>query len=85
MVMGIMSMGVHHSILNLILCRCCSCGLKEAGLVKASWKAREELSGIQIHDSMLLDHGPTRTIDFISTLNEQVKELNNNGSDKKSQ
>ena len=53
--------------------------------MKASWKAREELSGIQIHDSMLLDHGPTRTIDFIGTLNKQVEELNDNGSDKKSQ
>ena len=50
--------------------------------MKASWKAREELSGIQIHDSMLLDHGPTRTIDFVSTLSEQ---LNYDGSDKKSQ
>ncbi len=54
-------------------------------MVKASWKAREELSGIQIHDSMLLDHGPTRTIDFINTLNEQVEELNSSDSDKKSQ
>ena len=75
---------VWHFTSIVIVCRCCSCGLKEAGLVKASWKAREELSGIHIHESMLLDHGPTRTIDFISTLYDQVEEMSGNGLDKKS-
>ena len=50
--------------------------------MKASWKAREELSGIQVHESMLLDHGPTRTIDFINTLYDQVEEQSiDNGID----
>ena len=50
-----------------------SCGLKKAGRVKATVKAREDLSGIQIHTSMLLDHGPTRTIDYIHTLHDQLQ------------
>ena len=57
------------SFIHLI--RRSSCGIKEVGKVKASWIAKEELSGVQIHHSMFLDHGPTRTIDFINTFYDQ--------------
>ena len=37
----------------------------------ASWKSKEELSTILVHTSMLLDHGPSRTVDFIDSFYDQ--------------
>ena len=65
--------GILCKLLLYNACSCFSCGLKKAGRLKASWKRREEFSGIQVHTSMLLDHGPTRTIDYVTTFCDQVE------------
>lgn len=39
----------------------------------ASWKSREHFSAIQVSTSMLLDHGPSRTVDFIQHFWEQAE------------
>lgn len=65
---------VDQIIIEFYHIRYCSCGLKKAGTVKASWKPREDFSGIDVHSSMLLDHGPTRTIDFVNTFCNQSEE-----------
>ena len=38
----------------------------------ASWKSQEDFSAIQVSTSMLLDHGPSRTVDFIQHFFEQA-------------
>ena len=54
----------------ILLLSCCSCG--KARHIVATWKNREDFSAIQVSTSMLLDHGPSRTVSFIQHFFEQA-------------
>ena len=50
--------------------RCC--GIRKTRRIVASWKSKEEFSAIVVHTSMVLDHGPSRTVDFINHFYDQT-------------
>ena len=48
--------------------RCC--GLRKKRRVKASWKAREDISAIIVDPDMFLDHSPHRVLSLLQRFQE---------------
>lgn len=44
----------------------------EGRQVRASWKAREDLTGLILHHDCLLDHSPRRTLSMLQRLSDQM-------------
>ena len=64
---------VHNILLSNIYLNCSRCcGCRKARHIVARWKSKEDFSSIQVSTSMLLDHGPSRTVNFIEHFFEQA-------------
>lgn len=48
--------------------RCCGIRYMEDRLVRASWKAREDMTGIILHRDCVVDHSPRRLLSLLTSL-----------------
>ena len=48
--------------------RCCGIRCMKDKPVRASWKAREDMTGVILHRDSLVDHSPRRTLALLSSL-----------------
>lgn len=48
--------------------RCCGIRYMEDRLVRASWKAREDMTGIILHRDCVVDHSPRRLLALLTSL-----------------
>ena len=54
--------------LGVLGLRCCGIRFMEDRLVRASWKAREDMTGIILHRDCIVDHSPRRLLALLTTL-----------------
>ena len=52
--------------------RCCGVRCASDRQVRASWRAREDLTGIILHRDCLVDHSPRRTLAMLRNLTHQT-------------
>ena len=60
--------------------RCCGVRCIGDRRVHANWKAREDLTGIILHQDCLLDHSPRRTFSMLLNLTNQMEPLSQLGN-----
>ena len=53
--------------------RCCGIRCGREREVRASWKAREDMSGIILHRDCLVDHSPRRMFAMLTNLAQQTE------------
>ena len=52
--------------------RCCGVRCTRERTVRASWRAREDLTGLVLHRDCLVDHSPRRTLAMLRSLTHQT-------------
>lgn len=58
---------------NILGIRCCGIRCKRDRQVQASWKAREDMTGIILHRDCLVDHSPRRLFAMLNNLVSQME------------
>ena len=52
--------------------RCCGVRCTRDRVVRASWRAREDMTGLILHRDCLVDHSPRRTLAMLRNLTHQT-------------
>jgi hypothetical protein len=58
---------------SLLGLRCCGVRCIRDRQVRASWKAREDMTGIVLHHDCIVDHSPRRLFSMLSNLANQME------------